>query len=592
MENNKFRKGLFFAFSIVVLLIFSSIGSFGTSTDVFNKNNTIQKTDSYLEGKLTFIKTTSTSVIIPTIPLKDSKLTAFVDNFFITSNNMVVSDAAGNESYPSVVMDGNNGLVAYEYEDESETRIYIRNSGNFGQSWSDAIKIKADLFDIQDIEINSPSLSLIPGVKKVYGACKSPLENSSVLGFFEIDDISNLNKINTYTFDFKGLPDGDDPNITYAFWGFKNPKIVTNQETNAPPWVIVFIGTTNLTYPCTNSLMFLLIFNPDPHQQFLALGFKPDFQNLNNLSISRYYDSSTRYIYGVCEIKNDSNQDLFFFKVYSKSLYYGENQYQIITSSENLTHPQIFVKENHIYIIADSDSSGIVLYNSSDDGESWDINHVTRDILPPGAKPNFPMLYENETQLFCTFIESENIYLTKSIDYGLNWIAPVQLNDEDGSVAEEYQFVDFPDKHHVYWTDNREGNRDIYSDLVNYLPPSAPVINGPTKGKQGISYTFTFNSLDPDGDDVFYYINWGDGCKVNRDGPHPSGADFEIAHSYPVQKTFTIEAKAKDTSGSESDWSYFNIEIPRTRVNTYLWYQCLLERFPLLKRLLTLIRVI
>jgi len=36
-------------------------------------------------------------------------------------------------------------------------------------------------------------------------------------------------------------------------------------------------------------------------------------------------------------------------------------------------------------------------------------------------------------------------------------------------------------------------------------PPDAPEIAGPINGKVGVSYCFTFTTVDPDGDDVSYY---------------------------------------------------------------------------------------
>ena len=122
------------------------------------------------------------------------------------------------------------------------------------------------------------------------------------------------------------------------------------------------------------------------------------------------------------------------------------------------------------------------------------------------------------------------------------------------------------------------------------LPPNPIFIYGPSSGKAGTEYTYTFNSVDPDGDDVFYFIDWGDGAIEDWDGPHPSGVDFEIGHSFPFQKTFTIKAKAKDVFNSESNWSYFDVEIPRTRATkSTMWLQSFLERFPLLERLLNLL---
>jgi len=142
--------------------------------------------------------------------------------------------------------------------------------------------------------------------------------------------------------------------------------------------------------------------------------------------------------------------------------------------------------------------------------------------------------------------------------------------------------------------------KDIYDSESNWseastihittLPPDAPSIDGPSSGKKGVSYNFTFNSVDPDGDDIYYYIKWGDGTEEEWDGPHTSGVDFKISHTYKKQRTFTIEAKAKDASGAESNWSYFDIEIPRTRATFNPLFHWFLERFPLLERLLNLLR--
>ncbi|MGF3554673.1 MAG: PQQ-binding-like beta-propeller repeat protein, partial [Thermoplasmatota archaeon] len=40
--------------------------------------------------------------------------------------------------------------------------------------------------------------------------------------------------------------------------------------------------------------------------------------------------------------------------------------------------------------------------------------------------------------------------------------------------------------------------------------PSAPDINGPTSGKVGTSYEYTFKSTSPLGRDIYYYVDWGD----------------------------------------------------------------------------------
>ena len=97
------------------------------------------------------------------------------------------------------------------------------------------------------------------------------------------------------------------------------------------------------------------------------------------------------------------------------------------------------------------------------------------------------------------------------------------------------------------------------------MPPEAPDIDGSTHGKVGEQYNYTFNSVDPEGDEVYYYIKWGDGHVENWDGPYTSGVDFDIPHTYTREDTFTIEAKAKDSNGAESGWSTFEVTMPRDK---------------------------
>jgi hypothetical protein len=113
----------------------------------------------------------------------------------------------------------------------------------------------------------------------------------------------------------------------------------------------------------------------------------------------------------------------------------------------------------------------------------------------------------------------------------------------------------------------RETINGLYSE--NY-PPEAPKIDGPTYGLIDTAYNFTFNSTDPDGDDIYYYIKWGDGHIEIWDGPHLSGEDFEIEHTYTRSGKFIIEAKAKDSNGYESNWANLEVTIPRFKSNINL----------------------
>jgi len=92
--------------------------------------------------------------------------------------------------------------------------------------------------------------------------------------------------------------------------------------------------------------------------------------------------------------------------------------------------------------------------------------------------------------------------------------------------------------------------------------PNMPIIKGPLNGKVGKDYEYKFSSTDPDDDDIYYYILWGDGHVEIWDGPYASGEDAIISHTYARQGTFIIEAKAKDIYGMESDWGYLEVAMP------------------------------
>ena len=116
-------------------------------------------------------------------------------------------------------------------------------------------------------------------------------------------------------------------------------------------------------------------------------------------------------------------------------------------------------------------------------------------------------------------------------------------------------------------------------------PPETPDISGISKGNAGSSYTYTFNSVDPDGDDVYYYIKWDDGYLEIWDGPYNSGIDVDISHTYANEGTFVIQAKAKDTEGLESNWAEFTVTMPRDKAMYFLFFR-LIYNYPCLYQFL------
>ncbi len=97
---------------------------------------------------------------------------------------------------------------------------------------------------------------------------------------------------------------------------------------------------------------------------------------------------------------------------------------------------------------------------------------------------------------------------------------------------------------------------------TNYAP-TPPQITGPTQGKTGVPYTYTFQSIDPENEDIYYWINWGDSCpSVEWDGPYQSEDILTLNHTYDEEGSYTISSKSMDINNQESEWSYFETSMP------------------------------
>jgi hypothetical protein len=106
---------------------------------------------------------------------------------------------------------------------------------------------------------------------------------------------------------------------------------------------------------------------------------------------------------------------------------------------------------------------------------------------------------------------------------------------------------------------------EMVVDIFVNDPPAEPNINGPPSGNIEEVYEYTFQTTDPDGNQVFYFIDWGDGDTIEWDGPYESGEQVTFSHSWSTEATYTIRAQAKDEWDYESTWGELQVNIPRDR---------------------------
>ena len=107
-------------------------------------------------------------------------------------------------------------------------------------------------------------------------------------------------------------------------------------------------------------------------------------------------------------------------------------------------------------------------------------------------------------------------------------------------------------------------------------PPETPTIEGPPKGKAGTEYSYSFCSTDPDGDDIYYCIDWDDGTGEICIGPFPSGTCLVEKHTWASDGTYTIKCKAQDVNQAESEYGTLTVQMPHTYFRNIL-FQTILE---------------
>lgn len=93
-------------------------------------------------------------------------------------------------------------------------------------------------------------------------------------------------------------------------------------------------------------------------------------------------------------------------------------------------------------------------------------------------------------------------------------------------------------------------------DIHPNTPPNTPLApTGPDSGSPDTPHYFAAATCDPDGDQVCYKFDWGDGSESNWTSFVDSGSVAGEYHSWSSKGAYEVKAKAKDINDAESGWS-------------------------------------
>jgi hypothetical protein len=99
------------------------------------------------------------------------------------------------------------------------------------------------------------------------------------------------------------------------------------------------------------------------------------------------------------------------------------------------------------------------------------------------------------------------------------------------------------------------GNPNLAMGVASSPPKTPTKPEGPEEWAIDIEATFTSSTTDPDGDNIDYLFDWGDGTDSGWVGPYGSGQTGQASHAWTELGEFQVKAMARDQYGILSEWS-------------------------------------
>lgn len=109
--------------------------------------------------------------------------------------------------------------------------------------------------------------------------------------------------------------------------------------------------------------------------------------------------------------------------------------------------------------------------------------------------------------------------------------------------------------------------------------PITPIINGSSSGEFWKKCEYKIYSEDPDGNDLLYFIDWGDGKVQEWIGPFSSKEELTVTHTFTSIGNFEVKVKAKDPFNEESPWATLKVKMPRNKVFSFALIYFVLDLF-------------
>ncbi len=88
------------------------------------------------------------------------------------------------------------------------------------------------------------------------------------------------------------------------------------------------------------------------------------------------------------------------------------------------------------------------------------------------------------------------------------------------------------------------------------VPPNKPDKPwGPDFAMKGVAYSCSTQTVHPDGNQIEYQFDWGDGSQSQWSGLMDGGVPYADTHTYSIEGQMSIRARARASGSKETEWS-------------------------------------